>query len=157
MKKRGEAYIDVVVGVFLSMLILALSIELFNFFNAYHKLTYLTEQMIRVSTMEGNTKSAEVGNRYAELMEETGLGTGTSDNPGYAGTYNLKISFIGSDTVNDDLDKDGSVQLGHVIKCSTTMNIPLKLLTTSKIFKIPVSVTKSGLSEQYYKSWTSTD
>lgn len=154
-KAKGEAYIDVVIGLFLSMMVLSLSINLYNFFNAYHKQVYLTEQMVRAATMEGNTRSAEVGERYAGLVKETGLGV--SDSAGYAKTKNLAISFDGSELVDDDSDYNGTVQLGRKIQVSTTMNIPIKLINSQKTITIPTSVTKSGLSEQYWKPYNAAE
>ena len=149
-KLFGEAYFDVVIGLFLSFAVLAVAMEMFNFFNAYHKMTYLTEQMVRVATMEGNTKGVEVGERYNTLVKETGLGT--DDNYGYAKSNNLKISFDGSEYVTDTTDTDGTVQLGHTIKCTTTMKVPLKLVNTKNSFiEAKLCCVKTGLSEQYWK------
>ncbi len=153
-KENGEAYIDVVIGLFLSMMVLALSINLFNFFNAYHKQIYLTEQMLRAATMEGNTRSVQVGERYQGLIRETGLGT---DSAGYSGSKNLAISFDGSELIEDETDYDGTVQLGRKIQVTTTMQIPVKLVHSSKSIAISTSVTKSGLSEQYWKPYNAVD
>ena len=75
LKKRGEAYIDVVVGVFLSMLILALSIELFNFFNAYHKLRVFGVDVSKEEIQDQSVriKQLETENRFLKLELQQAL------------------------------------------------------------------------------------
>lgn len=152
-KTRGEAYIDVVIGLFLSFFVIATGLELFNFLNAYHKITYMTEQLLRTAAMEGNTKSSAVGDRYQELIKTTGLGSGTEK--GFAGTTGLFVSFDGSDIVNDPTDRDGTVQLGKTIKCTAIMKVPLNLFhPTKKELSVPITYVSSIKSEQYWKPIT---
>lgn len=129
--KRGDGYIDVVVSVLVSMMVLVMALNIFSFFTLKQDLDYFTKEMLEVATTEGRT-NGEVYNRYYELADETGI------YPSYwwtADYYNLSYR---------------AVQLGNSIKITMYFTTYVKGFG---IFKIPVTLTAthSGLSEQYWK------
>jgi len=130
--KRGDGYIDVVVAVLVSMMLLVMALNIFSFFTLKQDMDYFGKEMIEVATANGNTMG-DVNYRYYELVDETGI------YPSY--------SFYGSEYYNGSYNK---VQLGDTIK------ITMRYTTYVKgfgIFQIPVTLTvvHSGLSEHYWK------
>lgn len=130
--KRGEGYIDVVVAVLVSMMLIVLTLNVFNFFMIKQDMDYFGKEMLEVACAEGRT-SGDVNYRYYELADETGI------YPAY--------SFSGSEFISNSYYK---VQLGDRMKITLTYRTHVKGFG---IFKIPVTLTvvHSGLSEHYWK------
>lgn len=129
--KRGDGYIDVVVAVLVSMMLLVMALNIFSFFTLKQDLDYFAKEMLEVATAEGRTND-EVYTRYYELTDETGI------YPSYwwtADYYNISYR---------------TVQLGDPIKITMYCTAYVKGFG---IFKIPVTLTAthSGLSEYYWK------
>lgn len=70
--KRGDGYIDVVIAVLVSMMLLVMALNIFSFFTLKQDLDYFTKEMLEVATAEGRT-NGEVYTRYYELADETGI------------------------------------------------------------------------------------
>lgn len=130
--KRGEGYIDTVVGVLAAMMVIVLALNVFSFLTLKQDLDYFAKEMIDVSTTYGRT-SGEANSRYTELCAETGL------NPSY--------SFSGTVYFNT---QTGKVQLGDTIRVTVSYSTYVRGLG---IFKIPITLTAthSGLSQKYWK------
>ena len=70
LNKRGEGYIDTVVEVLVSMILIVLALNVFQFLTLKQDLDHFAKEMITAATVSG---LAEEANRYEELAEETGL------------------------------------------------------------------------------------
>lgn len=128
--KRGEGYIDVVISVLVSMMVIVLALNVFSFLTMKQDMDYFAKEMLEAATTNGST----VGNtttRYYELADETGL------YPIYSWTANY-------------YDYYGNVQLGNTIKITLTYHSYVKGFG---VFKIPITLTvnQSGLSQKYWK------
>lgn len=131
---RGEGYIDVVVSVLVVMMLLVLTLNIFQFLTLKQDLDYFAKQMIASATVAGKT-TAEPDNRYQELAEQTGLKP----------EYSWEAEYYN--------DVQRTVQYGDPI------TIKLKYHTKLQgfgVFQIPVTLTvqQSGLSRQYWKGAT---
>lgn len=67
---RGEGYLDVAIGVFCIMLVVALAVTLFPVFLKKQQLDTFADEIVRQAEIIGST---DVGARIAQLKEETGL------------------------------------------------------------------------------------
>lgn len=67
---RGEGYLDVAIGVFCIMLVVALVVTLFPVFLKKQQLDTFADEIVRQAEIVGST---DVGARIAQLKEETGL------------------------------------------------------------------------------------
>lgn len=67
---RGEGYLDVAIGVFCIMLVVALAVTLFPVFLKKQQLDTYADEIVRQAEIIGST---DVGARIAQLREETGL------------------------------------------------------------------------------------
>lgn len=99
--KRGEGYIDVAVGVFCLMLVLAFAVAFLPVFTAKIQLDIFAGEIVRQAEIVGST---DVGDRVAELREETGMNPAISwDCDYYSGSrvqLNNRISVVLTDTVD---------------------------------------------------------
>jgi len=129
--KCGEGYIDVVVGVLVSMMVLVLALNVFTFLTIKQDMDYFTKEMVESACAEGRT-NGEVATRYYELVDELNF---------YPG-YSWSTIYYNS--------SDRTVQLGDTITITATYRTYVKGFG---IFKIPITLTAkySGLSQQYWK------
>lgn len=99
--KRGEGYIDVAVGVFCLMLVLAFAVAFLPVFTAKIQLDVFAGELVRQAEIVG---SSDVGDRVAELRGETGMNPNISWNCDYySGSrvqLNDRISVVLTDTVD---------------------------------------------------------
>lgn len=131
--KRGDGYIDVVVAVLVSMMLIVLSLNVFSFFTLKQDLDYYAKEMVEAACADGRTNS-EVYTRAAELSDELGIYPSYSWTAEYTTpTYNRRV------------------QLGEPISITVRYTTYVKGVG---VFKIPVTltVTHSGLSEKYWKA-----
>jgi hypothetical protein len=130
--KKGDGYIDVVVAVLVSMMLIVIALNVFQFFVLKQDIDYFAKELIETATANGSTMG-EVNHRYYELCDETGI------YPGY--------SFSESDYMSGSYYK---VQLGDTITVKLTYTTYVKGVG---VFKIPVTLTASysGLSKYYWK------
>ena len=129
--KRGDGYIDVVVAVLVTMMLLILALNIFSFFTLKQDMDYYAKEVLEVACAEGQT-SGEIYNRYYELGDEMG----------FYPSFSWQTTYYNSPYRR--------VQLGDQIKITMTYRTYVKGFG---IFKIPVTltVTKSGVSEKYWK------
>lgn len=67
---RGEGYLDVAIGMFCIMLVVALALTLFPVFLKKQQLDTFADEIVRQAEIIGST---DVGSRITQLKEETGL------------------------------------------------------------------------------------
>jgi hypothetical protein len=132
--KRGDGYIDVVVGVLVSMMLLVLSLNVFSFLTVKQDMDYFAKEMIFSATAYGKT-TGEVNTRNNELVAETGL------NP----TITWQTTYFNASAK--------TVQLGNTITVTLSYGTYVKGFG---VFRIPIMLTAkhSGLSQKYWKSKT---
>ncbi|MDD4474924.1 MAG: DUF4320 family protein [Eubacteriales bacterium] len=129
--KRGEGYIDVVVSVLVSMMLLVLILNVFSFLTIKQDMDYFSKEMIESACMDGQT-SGKVDERYDELVDEIDIFPAYSWQSTY---YNIS---------------DHTVQLGDTITIITTYRTYVKGFGVIRI-PITLTTTYSGLSQQYWK------
>ncbi len=130
-RKNGEGYIDTVVGVMVSMMVIVLALNVFSFLTIKQDLDYFAKEMVEAATASGST-TGETSTRYYELAGETGLYPSYSWTASY---YNATYQ---------------RVQLGDSLKITLTYSTYVRGLGA---FKIPITLTAaySGISEKYWK------
>lgn len=82
--KRGDGYIDVVVGVLVSMMLIVLALNVLSFFTLHQDLDYFAKEMIEAACADGQT-GGEAVRRAEELSEELGISPSYSWNAEYMG------------------------------------------------------------------------
>ena len=130
--KRGENYIDTVVGVIAAMMVIVVALNIFSFLTLKQDLDYYAKEMVEVCCSYGKTCD-EVQDRDEELARELG--------------FNPDLSFAGTEYFNVT---KGTVQYGEVIVVTVTYQTYVRGLG---VFKIPITLTAvhSGLSRKYWK------
>lgn len=129
--RRGEGYIDTCIGVIVFVLILVVIINVFSFITLKTEMDEICDELIETATFTGEFGS-DFWDRDGELLDKYyWYGIDTDAERYYNTTYQR-------------------VQLGD------TMTVTINVTTYLKgfgIVKIPVnvSVTKSGISEKYWK------
>ena len=86
--RRGENYIDTVVGVVAAMMVIVVALNVFSFLTLKQDLDYYAKEMVEVCCSYGKTCD-EVQDRDEELSAELGL------DPDAAGS-NASVSFFHS-------------------------------------------------------------
>jgi len=129
--KRGEGYIDIVVSVLVSMMVLVISLNVFSFLTVKQDIDYFAKEMLDTATSNGSVQ-IDTTKRYDELCLDTGLSPDISWDADY---YNLS---------------DGTVQLSDTITVTVTYKTYLKGFGA---IKIPITLTarQSGISRKYWK------
>ena len=129
--RRGEGYIDTCIGVIVFVMILVVIINVFSFITLKTEMDEICDELIETATFTGEFGS-DFWDRDGELLDKHyWYGIDTDAERYYNTTYQR-------------------VQLGD------TMTVTINVTTYLKgfgIVKIPVnvSVTKSGISEKYWK------
>lgn len=129
--KRGEGYIDTTISVVVFVMILVVAINIFSFIALKQEMDQIAEELIEAATYAGSFEG-EFWNRDSELLNQY---------------YYYGISTSAEKYFNSGY---GRVQLGDTMTVKIDVTTHLKGLG---IFKIPVtvSVTRSGISEKYWK------
>ena len=130
--QSGEGYIDVVIMVLASMMMLVISINIFSLIADKQKLDYFSKELLSTAATYGRI-STEVDSRYNELKSQTGL----SPNVTWVAFY------------IDSTDK--KVQLADTINVSLTLTTNFQ--GTGEFIPISITLTAGGstLSERYWK------
>ena len=130
--KEGEGYIDTVVTVLASMMVIVLALNVFSFLTIKQDIDYFAKEMLYAATTSGSTLD-EITLRYTNLCEEVGF------NPDY--TFN-RTDYYNVST--------GKVQLGDTVVVTITYETYIRGLG---VFKIPITIKAchSGLSQKYWK------
>ena len=129
--KHAEGYIDICVGVVAFAMILVIAINIFAFINIRVELDTIAEELIEAATYSGEFGNTFLDRDY-DLNEQYG---------------DYSIDFGADEYFNYHLEK---VQLGKKMWVTVSRDTYIKGLGIFK-FPINVSVTRSGLSEKYWK------
>lgn len=128
--KRGDGYIDVVVAVLVTSMLLIFALNIFNLFTMKQEMDHFATELLDVACAEGTPYSSAVYDRMGEIDDELG--------------YYIGFSW------DADYYKYNHVQLGDTIKITANYTTYVKGFG---IFKIPVTLTvvHSGVSQRYWK------
>ena len=129
--RRGEGYIDTCVSVIVFVMIMVVAINVFSFITLKTEMDEICDELIETATYTGEFGD-DFWSRDSELLGEY---------------YYYNIDTTAEKFYNTNYQR---VQLGD------TMTVTIDVRTYIKglgVFKIPVtvSVTKSGISEKYWK------
>lgn len=129
--KSGEGYIDTVVGVLCSMMVIVLALNVFSFLTLKQNMDYFAKELLETAVENGRI-GVEVNARYTELEKETGIHPSAAWDTAY---FNSSAK---------------TVQLGDTIKLTLTDETTFKGFG---VFSIPITLTAthSGLSQKYWK------
>lgn len=125
--RRGEGYIDVAIGVFCLMLVVALAMTLFPVFMKKRQLDFFADEIVRQAEIMGNT---DVSGRIVQLKQETGL--------------DPQIQW------DCDYYSGNKVQLNGDIQVTLTQRVDIGFFVFGA-FPIELKARASGRSEVYYK------
>ena len=132
LRKRGEGYVDVCVGVIVFVMILVIAVNIFSFVSLRIDMDQIADELLETATFTG-CFGTEFIDRADELSEQYGLDF---------------VVIPGADEFfNSTFQR---VQLGHSMSVTVQVKTAIKGLGA---FSIPVtlSVTRSGLSQKYWK------
>lgn len=129
--KKGEGYIDICVGVIVFVMVLVISINIFSFVTLRIEMDQIAEELIETATYSGCFGS-DFSNRNGDMQDEY---------------YHYALNYGADNYFNSAYKR---VQLGNKMWVEISVDTYIKGLGA---FKIPVtlSVSKSGLSEKYWK------
>ena len=125
--RRGEGYIDVAIGIFCLMLVVALAMTLFPVFMKKQQLDSFAERIVRQAEIVGST---DVPGRIAQLKQETGV--------------DPQIQW------DCDYYSGKKVQLNGDIEVVLTDTVDIGFFVFGS-FPIDIQAKATGKSEVYYK------
>ena len=135
--KKGEMYFDTAISMVALVMVVAVSLNVFQFFTWKTDMDYISKELIYVATMHGTTKSTPgtpVGDRLAEIEEETGLDVEV--------TWSVPDGYFNS--------SNQTVQYGDRIHVTVAYDAQLTGVGGKALSGI-LTTTRSGLSERYWK------
>lgn len=129
--KHGEGYIDICVGVVVFVMVLVIAINIFEFITIRVEMDQIADELIEAAT-------------YSGCFDDDFLNADTAMLDQY---YYYDIDWGADKYFNSAYER---VQLGDRMWVTVSVDTYVKGLG---VFKIPItlSVTKSGLSEKYWK------
>lgn len=146
--KNGEAYIDTIITIFLSIVIIAISINLFKLVYTYQKVNDAATAIVQYAAVKGEilaaddaTKKEELKGDFQKYIEKILKYNGLSG-------LNLEYTFVGSDLINAD---DNKVQYGDSIVFRIKATAKIGVIDGDGSIEIPISLSKTSISEKYYK------
>lgn len=89
--------------------------------------------------VRGEITSADVGERYTELLDAYGLKE-----------MDVQLSYDGSHTI--DGIKGGTVQFGDLIKLNVQYTKRIGYMNNKGFLSVPLSITKVSTSQNYWKT-----
>lgn len=129
--KRGEGYVDICVGVIVFVMILVIAINIFSFITLRIELDRIADEILDASTYSGAFGN-DSQDAYERMLDEY---------------YDFDLELDADEYYNTAYKR---VQLGHAMYVTVSVDTYIKGLG---VFRIPVtvSVTRSGLSQKYWK------
>lgn len=129
--KKAEGYIDICVGVIVFVMVLVIAINIFSFVTLKIEMDQIAEELIEAATYSGCFDD-DFWQRDSDMLDEY---------------YYYDIDYGADEYFNSTYQR---VQLGEKMWVTISKHTYVKGLG---VFKIPitVSVTRSGLSEKYWK------
>lgn len=139
--KKAEAYIDSVVTVFLSVLILYVCSTLFYTLVNYQKIDTAANQIINQAALNGEVNSPGFQDKCVQIIKSNNLDPKTVD-----------ISFANSEFLNNGAGKSTlkQVQFGKNISLTLAKEAGFTYLGNKNHMVLSISVTKNKLSEKYW-------
>lgn len=135
--KKGELYIDSAISMVMLVMVIAVALNVFQFFTLKINMEHITKELIYVATMHGTTKDnpgSPVGDRLAEIETELGM--------------DVNVTWSAPDGYFNGSDE--SVQYGDKIVVTVSYDVELTGVGAEALSG-PVTATRSGLSEKYWK------
>lgn len=136
--KKGEAYIDTVVTVLLSLIVLALSISMFLFMCRYQQINDAASDAVKYAAIIGEANTPAVNQKTDNLLAVNGVDTAST-------SYTYKTSSI------TNKSESGNVQYGDTILLEIDSNLRISFSNSDGFITIPVKITKTAVSQKYYK------
>ena len=129
--KKGEGYIDVVIGIFAMMMVLVVVLNIFQFMTLKQDLDEISGQLIETATFNGCFDS-EFDERFESLQNQF---------------FEFEVDTDAESYFNATYER---VQLGDQMDVFVSVQTYVQGLG---MFRIPVTVTshRSGISEKYWK------
>ena len=129
--KKGEGYIDVVIGIFAMMMVLVVVLNIFQFMTLKQDLDEISGQLIETATFNGCFDS-EFDERVESLQNQF---------------FEFEVDTDAESYFNATYER---VQLGDQMDVFVSVQTYVQGLG---MFRIPVTVTshRSGISEKYWK------
>lgn len=137
-KKKGEAYIDTVVTVFISLMIVYVVLNLFSYMITYQKLSHAADNIVRYAAIKGTTDEEIIGDKIDEFITSEGFNVNK-----------VNYSFDGTEYVSNN---SKFVQYGGTIMLNINTKQSYKLIKNAGISWFTVSLNKVTLSEEYYST-----
>jgi hypothetical protein len=129
--RKGEGYIDTCVGVIVFIMILVVAINVFSFITLKTEMDEICDELIETATYTGGFGDA-FWDRDTELLDKY---------------YYYDIETTAEKYYNSSYRK---VQLGDTMSVEISVTTYLKGLGAIRI-PVTVTVSKSGISEKYWK------
>lgn len=129
--KRGEGYIDVIVIIISTMLVIALAVKVFPVFIVKHQLDTYAAELCRTAEIAGEI-GTETTKRAEELKSETGITPVVTWSPSYIPGTNR-------------------VQLNQKIDVTLKYEVSIGILGSMGSFPIELTARATGRSEVYWK------
>lgn len=129
--KKGEGYIDVVIGIFAMMMVLVVVLNIFEFMTLKQDLDEISGQLIETATFNGSFDS-EFDERVESLQNQF---------------FDFEVQTSADEYFNTTYER---VQLGDQMDVYVSVQTYVQGLG---MFRIPITVTshRSGISEKYWK------
>lgn len=129
--KKGEGYIDVVIGIFAMMMVLVVVLNIFEFMTLKQDLDEISGQLIETATFNGSFDS-EFDERVESLKNQF---------------FDFEVQTSADEYFNASYEK---IQLGDKMDVYVSVQTHVRGVG---VFKIPITVTshRSGISEKYWK------
>ena len=129
--KKAEGYIDVVVGIFAIVMVLVVTINIFEFLTLKQDLDEISGQLIELATFKGSFD--ESFDERVEILQNV--------------FFDFEVTTSAESYFNAAYKK---VQLGDKMDVTVSVQTYVQGLG---IFRIPITVTshRSGISEKYWK------
>ncbi len=135
--KKGEGYIDTVITILISLIIVYTTVVLFTHFISYQKMNTAAEQIVEYVANKGEIGTEDVENHCALYIEKAGLDKNR-----------ILISFEDTEVIEDS--ENEAVQYGDKITVSLSSDYGIKLFNSGDK-NYTMTVKKSALSEKYWK------
>lgn len=140
MLKKAEAYIDTVITVFLGIVLLYVSMNVFSYFVQYQKLDNVADTAIRYATIHGDISSVELNDKIEDALRSVGF------NP-----EEVTVSFDGSDFIPVEEGEPSRIQYGDKIQITLITQHNMAFIGDSGGFTFDISCTKINAGEMFYK------
>lgn len=135
--KKGEMYFDSAISMVMLVMVVAISLNVFQFYTLKTDMDYISKELIYVATMHGTTKDTAgtpVGDRLAEIEQEVGM--------------DVEVTWSAPDGYFNSSNE--TVQYGDRIVVSITYEPHLTGVGAAALSDT-LTATRSGLSERYWK------